>query len=224
MNELAETIITEFKHASNSNNAIMMKAYMKNNFEFYGINSPNRKKIQKPFLIKKYLPEKKELYQITKQLWQQPQRELHYFAQEFTFLYTNNIEENDIELYEWMIINKSWWDTVDFISVKLIGKYFEAFPNNRAIIIDRWISSDNIWLQRSAILFQLKYKQNTNTEDLAFIINSLNGGNEFFINKAIGWILREYGKVNPEWVIQFCSSNKLSKLSEREALRIIIRN
>ncbi|MCK5846849.1 MAG: DNA alkylation repair protein, partial [Bacteroidales bacterium] len=59
---------------------------------------------------------------------------------------------------------------------------------------------------------------------LAFIINSLNGGNEFFINKAIGWILREYGKVNPEWVIQFCSSNKLSKLSEREALRIIIRN
>jgi 3-methyladenine DNA glycosylase AlkD len=78
-----------------------------------------------------------------------------------------------------------------------------------------------MWLQRSAILFQLNYKDKTDTDLLTYIINPLSGSKEFFINKAIGWALRNYGKTNPDWVIEFTERTTLSSLSLREALRLI---
>ncbi len=224
MNDLSNTIISEFKRASNGVLAPQMAAYMKNNFDFFGVKSPLRNNIQKPFMIKKYLIHKLEMINEVKILWNEPQRELQYFAQEYVYKYINTIDESDIYFYEWLIINKSWWDTVDFIAPKLVGNYFMKYPQNKELKINKWINSNNIWLQRSAILFQLKYKSDTDTEFLASIINSLNGSNEFFINKAIGWVLREYGKTNPHWVENFCSKTELSKLSQREALRIIVKD
>ncbi len=96
-----------------------------------------------------------------------------------------------------MITNKSWWDSIDFIAINLVGEYFKIYPCQIATYVDKWLKSGNIWLQYSAILFQLKYKQNLDTEMLSYVINNLLGSKEFFINKAIGWILREYGKSNP---------------------------
>ncbi len=132
-----------------------------------------------------------------------------------------NIEEEDILLYEYMITHKSWWDTVDFIAAVLVGAYFKAFPNKRNDITKRWMSSNNIWLQRSTLLFQLKYKETLDTEFLARTINNLLGSEEFFINKAIGWVLREYSKTNKDWVLKFAAKTSLHSLSKREALRLI---
>jgi 3-methyladenine DNA glycosylase AlkD len=120
-----------------------------------------------------------------------------------------------------MILQKSWWDTVDFIAVNLVGAYFKVFPHKRNVITQKWMASNNIWLQRSCLLFQLKYKELLDTEFLANTISSLLGSQEFFINKAIGWVLREYSKTNQEWVIHFVSNTPLNSLSEREALRKI---
>jgi len=222
----ATTFIDELKKVFEANaypkNAEGQKAYMKNNFDFLGLSSPVRRQLQKPFLVQKYLPTKEDMKQIVVQLWNEPYREYQYFAQELAYQYLNNQEMDDIELYEYMIVHKSWWDTVDFIAPKLTGDYFNKFTDKQKPVIDKWLDSGNIWLQRSAVLFQLKYKEETDTELLAYIIQSLVGTNEFFVNKAIGWMLREYGKINPEWVIDFVKKNiELDKLSKREALRII---
>ena len=123
-----------------------------------------------------------------------------------------------------MIINKSWWDTIDFLSPKILGKYFKLYPDEIEKNTQKWILSNNIWLKRSAILFQLKYKETLNIDLLNRIIIPLSNSKEFFINKAIGWILREYGKTNKEWVINFVKKNKLSNLSNREALKHINKN
>ena len=120
-----------------------------------------------------------------------------------------------------MVTNKSWWDTVDFISSKLIGEYFKIYPDQRAKYVEKWIASKNTWLQRSSVLFQLNYKDNLDTEFLTLVINSLLGSKEFFINKAIGWILRNYSRVNPGWVVDFVNKTELKKLSIKEALRLI---
>lgn len=120
-----------------------------------------------------------------------------------------------------MVTHKSWWDTVDFIAAKLMGEYFTKFPEQRAIYVKKWIDSNNIWLQRCALLFQLKYKENLDTALLGAVINSLLGSKEFFINKAIGWILREYSKTNPNWVMEFANKTALGNLSKKEALRWI---
>lgn len=221
MAEFIETLETELKRCSNAKIALEQRTYLRNQFEFYGLTTAKRREIQKPFLIKQYLPEKKESEEIVKELWIKPQREYQYFAQELAFKYVKQIEEKDIQLFEFMVMHKSWWDTVDFIANKLIGQYFKVYPEQKVKYVHKWLESNNIWLQRSALLFQLKYKKDLDHDLLSSTINSLLNSKEFFINKAIGWVLREYSRTNPNWVIDFVNKTELSPLSKKEALRLI---
>lgn len=221
MSDYIPTLLKEFKLNANNNIAIEQSAYMRHQFKFFGIKTTQRRALQQTFLANEMLPDKKELGGIISALWKQPQRECQYFAQELAFKYLKQIEKQDIELYEYMVVNQSWWDTVDFIATKLMGAYFKKFPEQRAIYVKKWLASGNVWLQRCALLFQLKYKEETDTTLLSDTINILLGSKAFFINKAIGWILREYSKTNPEWVITFAKNTALSPLSKKEALRLM---
>ncbi|RYM35519.1 DNA alkylation repair protein [Brumimicrobium glaciale] len=215
-------IISIFEDAANPKIANEQGAYMKERHPYFGIKTPYRRDLQKPFLLKSNLPEKSEAFEIVKDLWNEPQRELHYFAQEFFGKYMKTLEKQDLELIEWMIIRNSWWDTIDFIATKPLAEYFKKFPEERKSTVDRWLETDNIWLKRSALLFQLKYKKDTDSELLSYIILELADSKGFFIKKAIGWILREYAKTNEKWVIRFVAENELQPLSKREAVRLIM--
>ncbi len=219
--DFIDTLTEEFRKNADAKIAREQKAYMRDQFEYFGIKTPQRREIQKPFLAKQFLPEKKEALQIVKLLWNKSQRDYHYVGQELLFKYARQIAKEDIVHFEFMVMNKSWWDTVDFIATKLMGTYFRKYPETRKFYVDKWLQSGNIWLQRSALLFQLKYKQELDEELLAYAIKALLNSNEFFINKAIGWVLREYSRVNPQWVFDFAHHTKLSGLSKREALRLL---
>jgi len=221
MIEFINTLEIEFEKHKNAKIALEQKAYMRHQFQFYGLKATVRREIQKPFFIKEYLPQKSEIEHIIKTLWEKPQREYQHFAQELAFKYVKQLELKDINLFEFMVSNKSWWDTVDFIANKLMGEYFKTFPNQKEKYITKWLKSNNIWLQRSALLFQLKYKNKIDTVLLSSTINSLLNSKEFFINKAIGWVLREYSRTNPNWVIEFVNNTELSTLSKKEALRLL---
>lgn len=221
MKDYTKTLESELKKISNPRIALEQKAYMRDQFEFYGIKTTVRREVLKPFFSKEFLPPKRELDNIVRELWQRPQREYQYFSQELVFKYVKQLEKEDIHLFEFMVIHKSWWDTVDFIANKLIGEYFKIYPEQRDKYVKKWLKSTNIWLQRSALLFQLKYKDDLDTELLSSIIISLTGSKEFFINKAIGWVLREYSRTNPDWVTSFVNKIELSALSKKEALRLI---
>lgn len=196
-------------------------AYLRNKFDFYGIKTPQRRECIRPYLMKQNLPEKNKLHAIVKALWQKPQREIQHTAQELAHKYIGDLDKQDITLFEYMVTEKSWWDTVDFIAVNLMGPYFKQFPGEIEEHIEKWIASKNIWLQRSALLFQLKFKDQLDTIILENTILKLKDTSEFFINKAIGWVLREYGKTNPQYVVEFCEKTKLSNLSRKEALKHI---
>jgi 3-methyladenine DNA glycosylase AlkD len=221
MTEFINTLEIEFEKNINAKVALEQKAYMRNQFEFYGLKATERREIQKPFFVKEYLPQKREIDQIIKTLWEKPQREYQHLAQELAFKYVKQLEQKDIKLFEFMVIHKSWWDTVDFIANKLMGEYFKTFPNQKDKYVTKWLKSNNIWLQRSALLFQLKYKNKIDAELLSSTINSLLNSKEFFINKAIGWVLREFSRTNPKWVIEFVNNTELNTLSKKEALRLI---
>ena len=221
MTDFIQTLGLEFEANSNAQIAAGQKAYMRNQFEFYGIKTPERRKLQRPFLVKSYLPEKNELEQIVKTLWQKPQREYQFFAQELVSKYSRRFDKKDISLLEYMVTHKSWWDTVDFIAVKLIGPYFDQYPEQLDSYLKKWMASNNIWLQRCCLLYQLKSKDKMDVTRLEYIIQKLLGSKEFFINKAIGWVLREYSRTNPKWVKDFVANNDLAGLSRREALRLM---
>ena len=120
-----------------------------------------------------------------------------------------------------MIITKSWWDTVDRIASRLVGFYFREHKELIEPYTEKWMYYGNMWLQRTALLFQLKYKKETDTDLLFGYIQALAESPEFFIQKAIGWALREYSKTAPKTVKQFVDSTLLAPLSKREALKII---
>ncbi|NJN41544.1 MAG: DNA alkylation repair protein [Flammeovirgaceae bacterium] len=221
MRDFIASLSAEFKRHANPKIAEGQKAYMKDHFEFYGIKAPVRREIQKPFLVRNFLPPKEKLEGLTKKLWEMNEREYQLFGQELVSKYSKNFSEDDIILLEYMVTHKSWWDTVDFIASHLIGEYFKLYPRLRKKKTREWLASDNIWLQRSALLFQLNYKDKLDTDLLESIIKPLLGSKEFFINKAIGWMLRQYSRTNSQWVLSYVNRTPLHSLSRREALRLI---
>ena len=216
-----EALSNDLQENADPLNAAGQKAYMRNQFEFYGLNAGRRRAVQRPYFSKPNLPSKEDLPALIKILWEKPQREFQLIGQELCAKYLNKTSIEDIQLYEYMVTHKSWWDTVDYIASHLMGNYFRNYPEERQHRIDKWLLSENMWLQRSALLFQLKYKEQLDTKLLRYTINHLLGSKEFFINKAIGWILREYGKTHPSWVLSFTNTTALHTLSIHEALRII---
>lgn len=201
-------------------NSIPMKQYMKDQFEFFGIKSVERRELTRKFLASYGLPGEKDYDSIIREFWTFPQREFQYAALDILERLVRKIPAS-VELLEDLIITKSWWDTVDWLATKIVGLRFSQNPELITPAYTRWMLSDNIWLQRVCILFQLKYKQNTDKKLLFSTIQKLSGSKEFFIRKAIGWALREYSKSNPEGVRKFVDNNDLAPLSRKEALRLL---
>lgn len=209
-----------FKANANKQLAPGMSKYMRNLFPFYGIMTPLRKQLMKEFYSEYGLPEIKDLNKIMKDLWLLPQREFQYAGLSIAVRTHKHWKEGMVPLFEYLIKTKSWWDTVDGIAPSLAGKYFLKFGIDEEVT-DKWIESDNFWFQRSAIIFQLKFRDMTDEKLLYRYIKRRKNEDEFFIRKAIGWALREHAKRNPESVRKFVSQNDLKPLSIKEALKHI---
>ncbi|MGK0289075.1 MAG: 3-methyladenine DNA glycosylase AlkD [bacterium] len=221
MHSFSEQLIQVTEPHHNQQNALQMKKYMRNQFEFLGIRSPQRKLIFKEFLQNHKIPEEQSLPIVVQELWNQEEREFQHLALE---LLDHSITKKipfQVELLESIITTKSWWDTIDWIATRLVSACFKKNPLLIQEYTPKWMDSKNIWLQRTVLLFQLKYKQNTDFDFLSKTIQELANSEEFFIQKAIGWTLREYSKTNPTKIIQFVNENTLSKLSYREAIKVL---
>jgi 3-methyladenine DNA glycosylase AlkD len=152
-------------------------------------------------------------------LWKLPERECQYCAQDLLEKRCAELTLEQIPLLEFMITTKPWWDTVDFIATKLVGPLLrEQYPAAKWKV-GEWLDSGNLWLARTTLLFQLRHKQDTNVTLLAKAIKSTARSNQFFIQKAIGWALREYAKTDPAWVLDYVERTALSPLSKKEALK-----
>jgi 3-methyladenine DNA glycosylase AlkD len=209
-----------FNQNSNPENAVSMSKYMKNNFQFFGIKTEERRRIFKNI----WTENKKEVSENTREialfLYLKKERELHYCAIEILIKnLKNNYIKEDIQLIEKLITTNSWWDSIDFLAKYLLGNYLLQFPEETDSVILNFSSSENMWLNRSIILYQLGYKEKTNFDVLKLVCEKHKMSTEFFIQKAIGWALREYAKTDPQAVKNFVSISNLKKMSEKEALK-----
>jgi 3-methyladenine DNA glycosylase AlkD len=160
---------------------------------------------------------------ITKQLYTMPEREYHYCAMEvYAKFKKKHFEASDITMIKWLITTNSHWDTVDYIAKHIYGQWLLECPEIFYKSVEAFSNSSHMWLNRAAILCQLGYKQNTNKDLLFVLCEQHKDSNEFFIQKAIGWALREYGKVNPSAVLTFVGNTDLKPLSKREAIRRLV--
>lgn len=197
----------------NADKALQMSAYMRNQFKFLGITSPERREATKEYL--KTL--NKELdWDFIDECWFNPYREFQYIACDYIKKMKKYLQVSDLERIKSLVVQKSWWDTVDNL-VRPVGFIVQQNPNLSKLML-KWSINDNFWIRRTAILHQLSQKEQTNKVLLDEIISNNFNQKEFFINKAIGWALRDYSKTNPEWVKEFLIKNQesLSSLSIRE--------
>ena len=211
-----------FRKESNRELAVPMENYMKNNFSFLGIKTEKRRAIFKSIYEQNKAEIKSNFRAIAWELFQMKEREFHQVAIDLLVKeYKKNFVIEDIKLIEKLIITNSWWDSVDTIAKYLLGGYLQQFPLETLKVIERFSNSKNMWLNRSAILFQLSYKEKTNFEILISECEKHKHSNEFFIQKAIGWALRDYSRFNPTGVKAYVNSTNLKPLSSREALRLL---
>jgi len=199
-------------------NAIAMKKYMRNKSEFYGIKSAPRRAAVAEHRKEYGMIAASELEEFVHYCWDSPYRELQYSCLEIIDREKQPSVER-LQLYEWMVLHKSWWDSVDFIAPSLMGRLFSQNPEQIQENTERYVKSGELWLQRSALIFQLKYKTNTNLNLLFHYCERLANEKDFFIRKAIGWSLRQAGKFFPNEVIDFVDKTELSNLSTKEALK-----
>jgi 3-methyladenine DNA glycosylase AlkD len=195
-----------------------MKRYMRDKFEFLGIKTPLRHNIEKEFLRAARKAETVDWDFIDK-CWAANEREFQYLALDYLNVVKQLLTVADIPRLKILVETKSWWDTIDGLD-KIIGSIALRFPDVNKILL-AWSEDENFWLRRVAIDHQRDRKDKTDEALLAKIIENNLRQTEFFINKAIGWALREYRKTNPDFVYNFVEAHKegMAPLSIREATR-----
>lgn len=209
-----------FDSHEDKENAVSMANYMKNQFDFYGIAAPERKALYKEFL-RSEKKSKKIDWAFLDCCYADNHREFQYLVYDYLFALKQYLIFDDIPKIKKYILSKSWWDTIDFLC-KVIGDIGLRDIKVKALMLE-WSLDDNIWIKRTSIEHQLAYKDKTDTGLLAQIIINSMGTDEFFVNKAIGWALREYSKTDLTWVKEFIDShmNEMSNLSIKEAIKYI---
>ncbi len=204
--------------------AVKMEAYMKNKFSFLGIPSPLRTELNQELQYQFGEINIVDVEQLAIALWALPEREYQYLAMFLIAKVKEKLTPSHLEFILDLIQDKSWWDTIDMLAPQFIGQILNDYPDLREEYIPVWTESKNIWINRTAILFQLKYKEDTDFYLLRSIVEQLKPKNDFFVKKAIGWALREYSKTNSEQVEKYIKVAELQPLSEKEGMKVILKN
>ncbi len=194
-----------------------MKRYMKDHFDFFGIQAKERRALQRNAAQKFRVLDRKTKDKVILELWQVTERECQYAAVDWLCGEVAQHPKGYHTFVETLVCQKSWWDTVDPLAAWAFGAYLLKYPEEAVSVTQSWMASGNLWLQRCALLYQLKYREKTDSYQLYGFIRQLTGTKEFFLQKAMGWALREYAKTDPEEVRQFVASQTLPALTKREA-------
>lgn len=214
-----EQVIKSFYGNADAGQAAKMSAYMRDQFPFLGIPTPERKKLSRDFY--KSADRQVVVWDFVFRCWELPEREFQYLAVDYLILLKAALTPADIPNLREIAVSKSWWDTIDGLDI-LVGDIAFRYPQVNEILL-KWSVDENFWLRRMAIDHQLIRKGKTDTALLEQILVNNLGQTEFFINKAIGWSLRDYSKTNPDWVRGFLErhGSEMAPLSIREASKYL---
>jgi 3-methyladenine DNA glycosylase AlkD len=217
--DITVRLVSSFEAHRDAERAAAMSAYMRHQFPFVGIPTPQRRLLQRAAARNLSPPESSVLTDTVEALWAMPEREYQYAAVDLASRYVGLCGPDLIVTTRALITTKSWWDTVDALAGHVVGPLVLAHPQLISVM-DEWIDAAEMWLVRTAILHQLTFKHRTDTGRLFDYCLRRGDHADFFIRKAIGWSLREYSKTDVKAVRAFVADNdgRLSPLSKREAL------
>ncbi|MFG2993801.1 DNA alkylation repair protein [Streptomyces sp. NPDC048257] len=221
---LADTLLERlqgtYAAAADPVRARAMAAYMKDVAPFLGIPTPLRRELSKTVTKDTPKPSGTDCAALALRCWRLPEREYHYFAVDYLRRHVSRCSSGLLPVVRHLIVTVPWWDTVDLLAAHTVGPLVAADPE-LAAVMDEWIEDENLWLARTALLHQLRFRSATDSGRLFAYCRRRAGHPDFFLRKAIGWSLREYAKTDPDAVRAFVEAERgsLSPLSVREALK-----
>ncbi|MEU8523436.1 DNA alkylation repair protein [Streptomyces sp. NBC_01216] len=221
---LADTVLDRltrlYPPAGNPFRAQEMVAYMKGVAPFLGIRTPERRALSGTVLEGTPRPDEKDCAAVALRCFALPEREYHYFAVDYLHRHVERCSSDFLPVARRLVTTVSWWDTVDHLAAHVVGGLVAADPV-LAAEMDSWVGDDDLWVTRTAILHQLRFKDATDADRLFAFCLRRSAHPDFFVRKAIGWALREYAKTDPAEVRAFVEAHRgrLAPLSVREALR-----
>ncbi|MGX7013803.1 DNA alkylation repair protein [Vagococcus silagei] len=210
--------IETFVLSGKKEDAVAMSAYMRNRYPFVGTKAPERRKQSKTLIVASKRLSLAELFQAVESLYMRDEREYQNVAIEMCEANVKRLTWFDLKAYSRFVQEKAWWDTVDAWR-KVFGLYIKAHPDEKEIVFNHFYQHEDFWMRRVSINLQLMEKELTNVELLTKAIEYDLKTDEFFIQKAIGWSLRQYAKVNPVWVVAYCKQTELTPFAKKEALK-----
>ena len=219
---LLERLTATYAAAADPQRAVSMRAYMKDIAPFLGLTTPERRALSRTVVDGTPRPDEADCTALAVRCWQLPEREYQYFAVDYLRRHVKRLTSGFLPVARHLVATVSWWDTVDLLASHVVGGLVAADPALKADM-DAWIEDDDLWVARTALLHQLRYREATDTERLFAYCLRQSGHPDFFIRKAIGWCLREYAKTDPAAVRAFVARERerLAPLSVREALKNI---
>ncbi|MBZ0185991.1 MAG: DNA alkylation repair protein [Candidatus Obscuribacterales bacterium] len=223
--EIVRFVRQKLESQADPEKATGMAAYMKTSMPFYGVQKPQRIPILKHLKANFPPADRAEYESAIKALWQLPHREEKYLALDYATSFVEFADPGSLPFFETLVRQGAWWDFVDVIAGHLIGNLFLAYRDRVGVDMDRFVSDENLWIRRTAILSQLKHKAATDEKRLFGYCSQCASEKEFFIAKAIGWALREYSYTSPETVGKFLLDHKqrISPLSFREGAKHLLK-
>lgn len=216
--DLVDRLRAQLAAVADPERAKAMAAYMRHQFPFLGVPSPKLKlalRAAQPGRL-----DQAELTAVSRRLWRIPEREYQYAACALLSRFSKVCGPDFLAVAKDFIVTKSWWDTVDTLASHTVGTLVHKH-SQLVTTMDEWVRGDNLWLARTAILYQLGYKEATDADRLFRYALIKADHPDFFMRKAIGWALRQYAWVAPEAVRAFVLAHeaKFSGLTKREALK-----
>jgi len=215
-------VVETLTKAGDPTRAEQQRAYMKHKFEYCGLGAPQWMAKAKELFAIHGMFTGKPLEKFLMLSFDQEYREVHYVAIEMMQRMLPHQTKTWIRVLEKCITTQSWWDSVDWLA-KLTGIHFRRFPELQHEYAYKWIASENMWLQRVAIIHQLLYKQATDEKLLFDLMSRVSDSNEFFLRKACGWALRQHAKIYPDHVRAYLKKHTFSGLTVREAMKHLAR-
>jgi 3-methyladenine DNA glycosylase AlkD len=223
---LADTVLERltaaYAAAADPGRAATARAYMKDVAPFLGIPTPQRRALSRTVLRGTPPPDETDCAAVALRCWRLPEREYHYFAVDYLRRHVGRCSSGLLPVARHLVTTVSWWDTVDLLAAHVVGALVAA-DRRLAADMDAWIADDDLWVARTALLHQLRYKERTDTGRLFAYCLRQSAHTDFFIRKAIGWSLREYAKTDPDAVRDFVAHERgrFAPLTVREALKNI---
>ena len=223
MTDLAATLLDRleagFIERRDPSRAVAMAAYMRGQFPYFGLPSPAVRDVERAAFAGLPKPAADDLRVFALSCWARDEREFQYAACDYLRKHVAVAGTESLPVARELLTTKSWWDTVDPLATRFVGDLVRTHPALVATM-DAWSADENMWLVRTAILFQLHYGAATDTSRLFGYCAAQAGHRDFFVRKAIGWALRHYARTDPAAVRAFVTAHgELSPLSRREATK-----